>query len=74
MPLELTRRLDVGSVADLGLLDSAANRPRSTVFGTEAYPRVEAKVAVLLHSRARNHALAAGELDIHAIAARLTAE
>lgn len=58
--LELTRRLGVGPVRDLGLLDAAASRPRSTVFGTEAYPTLEGKAAALLHSLARNHALADG--------------
>lgn len=58
--LELTRRLRVGPVRDLGLLDSAANRPRSTIFGTAAYPTLERKAAALLHSLARNHALADG--------------
>jgi death-on-curing protein len=58
--LELTRRLGVGPVRDLGLLDSAASRPRSTVLGADAYPTVERKAAALLHSLARNHALADG--------------
>lgn len=58
--LELVRRLGVGPVRDLGLLDSAANRSRATVFGAEAYPTLQRKAAALLHSLARNHALADG--------------
>lgn len=58
--LELARRLEVGPVRDVGLLDAAAARPRSTVFGAEAYPTLERKAAALLHSLARNHALVNG--------------
>lgn len=58
--LELTRRLEVGPVRDVGLLDAAAARPRSAVFGAEAYPTLERKASALLHSLARNHALVNG--------------
>jgi death-on-curing protein len=58
--LALTRALGAGPVRDLGLLDSACARPRSTAFGAEAYPTLEAKAAALLHSLARNHALVDG--------------
>jgi death-on-curing protein len=58
--LELIRRLDVGPVRDLGLLDAAAGRPRSTVLGAEAYPTLQEKAAALLHSVARNHAIVDG--------------
>jgi len=58
--LGLTRALHAGPVRDLGLLDSSCARPRSTTFGAEAYPRLEDKAAALLHSLARNHALADG--------------
>jgi death-on-curing protein len=47
-------------IRDLGLLESAAARPRTTVFGQDAYPTLEAKAAALLHSVTRNHALADG--------------
>ena len=58
--LSLVRVLGAGPVADLGLLDSAAGRPRSSAFGQEAYPTLELKSAALLHSLARNHPLVDG--------------
>jgi death on curing protein len=48
------------SVADYGLLDSAAARPRATVFGVDAYPDLFVKAAALMQSLARNHALVDG--------------
>jgi death-on-curing protein len=47
-------------VRDHGLLESAAARPRATVFGADAYPSLEEKAAALLHSLARNHPLVDG--------------
>lgn len=47
-------------VRDLGLLASAADRPRTTVFGDDAYPAFCDKAAALLHSLARNHPLVDG--------------
>jgi death on curing protein len=47
-------------VRDVGLLESAAARPRASAFGTDAYPDLDHKVAALLHSLARNHALVDG--------------
>jgi death on curing protein len=58
--LALTRALAAGPVRDLGLLDAACARPRSSAFGEEAYPTVAHKAAALLHSIARNHALVDG--------------
>lgn len=48
-------------VRDHGLLESALHRSRATVFGDEAYPTIDLKAAVLLHSLARNHALLDGD-------------
>jgi death-on-curing protein len=45
---------------DAGLLASAAARPRTTVFGDDAYPAFADKAASLLHSIARNHPLVDG--------------
>jgi len=58
--LLLTRKLGAGPVRDAGLLDSGAARPRSTVFGQDAYATLELKAAALLHSICRNHALVDG--------------
>jgi len=48
------------AVRDYGLLEAAVARPRTTVFGKDAYPDLDAKTAALLHSVARNHALIDG--------------
>ncbi|MGH3933056.1 MAG: type II toxin-antitoxin system death-on-curing family toxin [Pseudonocardiaceae bacterium] len=48
------------AVRDYGLLESALARPRTTVFGTDAYSTIEDKAAALLHSVARNHPLVDG--------------
>jgi death-on-curing protein len=58
--LALVRFGEIGPVADLGLLDSAAARPRSSAFGVDAYESLELKAAALLHSIARNHTLEDG--------------
>lgn len=47
-------------VRDGGLLESAAARPQTSVFGEDAYPTLEDKAAALVHSIARNHALVDG--------------
>lgn len=48
------------AVRDLGLLASAVARPRTTVFGDDAYPTFSDKAAALMHSVARNHPLVDG--------------
>lgn len=58
--LGLVRVLNAGPVRDVGLLDSATGRPRSTAFGEDAYPTLALKAAALLHSLARNHTLVDG--------------
>ena len=57
----LTRRLGAGPVRDLGLLDAAVARARSSAFGVDAYPTVQLKAAALMHSICRNHALVDGD-------------
>jgi death-on-curing protein len=47
-------------VSDYGLIDAAVTRPRTTVFGLDAYPDDFGKAAALLQSLARNHALGDG--------------
>jgi len=58
--LGLVRDLRTGPVRDLGLLDSAAARPRSGAFGQDAYPTLSLKAAALLHSLVGNRALVDG--------------
>jgi len=58
--LQLVRHLGVGPVRDVGLLDSAVARPRSSAFGEDAYPSISLKAAALLHSITNNHALVDG--------------
>ncbi len=48
------------SARDVGLLDSAAHRPQTSVYGEHAYPTLDEKVAVLLESIVRNHPLIDG--------------
>jgi death on curing protein len=58
--LGLIRMLGIGPVRDVGLLDSALARPRSSAFGEDAYPTTTLKSAALLHSIVNNHALVDG--------------
>jgi death on curing protein len=60
--LEVIRRVvgDEVRIRDAGLLASAAARPRSTVFGQDAYPGIWEKAAALMESLGRNHALIDG--------------
>lgn len=47
-------------IRDIGLLESAAARPQTTVFGDLAYPTIFEQAAALMHSLARNHPLVDG--------------
>ena len=47
-------------VGDEGLLAAALARPRTTLYGLDAYPTIWDKAAALLHSIANNHALLDG--------------
>ena len=58
--LALADDLDCLAIRDVGLLDSAAHRPRATAFGEDAYPSIHEKAAVLLESIVRNHPLVDG--------------
>jgi death-on-curing protein len=55
--LHVCERLGVGPVRDLGLLGGAVERPRTTLFGADAYPDLATKAAALTESIVRNHAL-----------------
>ena len=76
--LELADILQLGQeiisdfrIRDLGLLESAVARPRTSVFGEDAYQTFPDKVAALMHSIARNHALIDGNKRLAWSAARL---
>jgi len=58
-------------VRDVGLLAAAADRPRASAFGAEAYPSFAEKVAAVLHSVGRNHALVDGNKRLAWSAARV---
>lgn len=58
--LVLAEDLAVPKVRDVGLLDSAAHRPQSSLMGQDAYPTLHEKAAVLLESAVRNHSLVDG--------------
>ncbi len=58
--LTLVDDLRVGPVRDLGLLESAAHRPTTTLWGAEAYDGLELKAAALLESVVRNDTLLDG--------------
>lgn len=51
-------------VRDEGLIKSAVERPRTTVFGDDAYVTFDEKAAALMHSLARNHPLVDGNKRI----------
>ena len=67
--LGFVRALGTGPVRDVGLLDAACARPRSTLFGQDAYASLEHKAAALLHSLVRNHALVDGNKRLGWLAA-----
>lgn len=58
--LQLVQHLGVGPVRDFGLLDSAAQRPGSTLWGSDAYEGIPLKAAALLESLTRNRPLVDG--------------
>ncbi len=51
---------DPPPIRDAGLLGSAAARPRTTVFGEDAYPDLVTKAAALLQSIVKGHPLIDG--------------
>lgn len=58
--LTLVEDLDLGPIRDLGLLESAAHRPTTVLWGRETYPAIDDKAAALLESLVRNHGLVDG--------------
>lgn len=59
------------TVRDIGLLDAAAARPRSSVYGADAYPDLDTKAAALLHSIVTSHPLVDGNKRLGWVAVRL---
>lgn len=57
-------------VRDYGLLDSAAARPRTHLFGQDAYPDIWTKAAALMHSLICNHPLLDGNKRLGWVAMR----
>ena len=47
-------------VKDAGLLDSALQRPRTVLFGEDAYESLQLKAAAMAHSLVKNRALVDG--------------
>ncbi|MEU2615502.1 type II toxin-antitoxin system death-on-curing family toxin [Micromonospora sp. NPDC007271] len=52
--VRIARKIGAG-VRDAGLIESAVARPRTSVFGADAYPDLWTKAAALLHSLVNNH-------------------
>ena len=50
------------AIRDEGLLLSAIQRPQTQLYGVDVYVEFEKKVAALMHSLARNHALIDGKI------------
>jgi len=59
---------NIGPIRDSGLLQSALERPATTLMGADAYPSLHLKAAALLHSLCLNHALVDGNKRIAALA------
>jgi len=59
----------IGPVRDLGLLQSALERPHTTLMGPDAYPSLALKAAALMHSVCLNRALVNGNKRLAAILA-----
>lgn len=57
-------------VRDYGLLESAAARPQTNLFGADAYPDLWTKAAALGHSLIRNHPLLDGNKRLGWVAMR----
>lgn len=58
--LALVGDLEIGPVRDLGLLGSAAHRPTTQLWGSDAYASLDEKAAALIQSLVGNHALVDG--------------
>lgn len=61
-------------VRDHGIIEAAAARPRTTVFGRDAYPDRWLKAAALLHALAKGHPLVDGNKRLSWLSARVFLE
>ena len=59
------------AIRDEGLLLSAIQRPQTQLYGVDVYVEFEKKVAALMHSLARNHALVDGNKRLAWAAGRI---
>ena len=69
--------LEVGDhvgLRDLNLVEAAAERPRQSAFGEDAYPDLASKAAALLDSLVRNHPFIDGNKRIGVLASFVFAE
>ena len=55
---------DPPSIRDIGLLNGAAIRPRTSAFGEDAYPDLWTKAAALLQSVLKHHPLVDGNTGL----------
>ena len=62
----------IPAIRDMGLLQSAVERPHATTFGQDAYPTIHDKAAALMDSLCRSRALVDGNKRCAWIAVRLT--
>lgn len=61
-------------IADLGLIQSAVNRPQATFGGKELYPTIHDKAAALVESLVQNHGFVDGNKRVGAYALGLFLE
>ncbi|MEK4677548.1 MULTISPECIES: Fic family protein [Bacillus] len=52
-------------VKELGLLESTIDRPKSSVFGDDAYPTIFEKAAARFESIGKNHAFLMQTKELH---------
>jgi len=64
------RVVKVVEIRDIGLLAAAAARPRTSVFGQDAYATMHEKAAALVQSIVRDHALVDGNKRLALAATR----
>ncbi len=57
--VQITKKLGF-YVQDPGLLEGALARPQTSLFGEDAYPEFELKVAAMMHSIIKNHPMIDG--------------